>query len=601
MRNVRILAATLLLTASSLLSAQVRESVVLVRPNPGEDRTASFRNIADFFRKRNLGDLADYFDAMSKNTGFGSGFLTRDPYGRLIAVTNRHVTAFSTAAKVAVTREDGTERAFPDCPVIYEDPDLDIAVLLLPKDAEAGARVLRLADSVPTDGEEVWTAGYPGLFGNPSWQLAKGVVSNRRLSVEALGPPEYAVFTQHSAPIDPGNSGGPLLTGDPRNPESLRVVGVNTWMIQGRQNANFAVHLDKLRESLGRIPDPVNSIDPLPVVRAKTERIVEGINSNAWNRSDSGRYISTRLAMRQGWGSFLAHSASGAEAEAWVLRFLTSPEDTMREAVYHKIFQTIRGKGQTVSLVSIEERTDAEGQRFVRAALSAGSTTYYLDWYEEAGNSRIASAEILGKESSEKQAQYPENNEDSLLTYKEPDYSFPSGWMFSFSLGLQNVESWKYDEDIMDYVSETSRATEIKFGYDLGLGKMVSIGAFASYKTSFINTGFPSAPIEKANFTTFGASIKGGYPIRITSMLLFPYMEAGFGLGWMSRFDDEYAYDGSSTFFGLGAIVKKDNFAIGISFMKDNSSIWEPSWGSGFENISGWSLSVFCLLDIYGL
>ena len=411
---------------------------------------------------------------------------------------------------------------------------------------------------MPADGEEVWTAGYPGLFGNPSWQLAKGVVSNRRLTVEAMGPPEYAVFTQHSAPIDPGNSGGPLLTGDPRNPESLRVVGVNTWMVQGRQNANFAVHLDKLREALDRIPDPGKPIDPLPGVRETIERIIEGINSNAWNRSDSGRYISTRLAMRQGWGSFLALSASGAEAEAWILRFLSSPEETMREAVYHRIFQSIRGKGLTVSLASVEERTDLEGVRFVRTAQSAGSDTYYLDWYEEAGNWRIRSGDVDIKVEGLDGKDNPPSG--TVLKDRSAGNQFPSGWQ----MGAGPRIAWKH----------TSAFAEI--GYHRGLGRVASIGATLLAESVLVSD--PDTWWSKSEEILLSAGLLArlGFRIGRGDISVFPYIEVGGSLGVILT--GEYSGTAGPTIpvgFGL-AVTVSQNLSIGASAdLQFTENLWE--------------------------
>lgn len=273
MNNIRILSFVLFFFVGAILSAQVRESVVVVRPRLNDEGVAAYHSISGFFRNKNLGDLADYFDSLTKG-GFGSGYLATDRYGRSIVVTNRHVVTFSDSATVTVINDEGKEKSLEGCPVVYEDADIDCALLLLPQGAFEGAVRLELAESVPVDGEAVWSAGYPSLFGKPSWQLGKGVVTNRRVVVDSIGLPEYAVFTQHSAPIDPGNSGGPLLVGDPANPSSFRVVGINTWVMLGRQSANFAVSLDKLREAIERVPDPGKPIEPADAVRAKAESLV---------------------------------------------------------------------------------------------------------------------------------------------------------------------------------------------------------------------------------------------------------------------------------------------------------------------------------------
>lgn len=93
------------------------------------------------------------------------------------------------------------------------------------------------------------------------------MISNRRVIVEDLGPAEHAVYTQHFAPIDPGNSEGPLLTENPADLSTIRVVGINTWMIRGRQNANFAVHLEKLKAAIAGIGGPRQPSDGLAQVR----------------------------------------------------------------------------------------------------------------------------------------------------------------------------------------------------------------------------------------------------------------------------------------------------------------------------------------------
>ncbi len=173
------------------------------------------------------------------------------------------------------------------------------------------------------------------------------------------------------------------------------MVGINTWMVRGRQNANFAVHLDKLKAAIGGIRDPGKASDGLGHVREEATRLAANLNGEEWNRFEAGRYISTRLAMRQGWASFkyiLDRPGNEDEKKQWAERFLyESPEETLRQAVYYRITQSMRRGGASVTLGSVEEGRDDAGEHYVRATYASGRNTYYLDWFEDSGTWRIRS------------------------------------------------------------------------------------------------------------------------------------------------------------------------------------------------------------------
>jgi S1-C subfamily serine protease len=105
---------------------------------------------------------------------------------------------------------------------------MDIAVVKVPDAANTAAiEVPRLACN------EIPPVGHPvGAFGHP-WRLqytgTRGIISGvtSRYRTELL---------QTDAPINQGNSGGPLIS-----LEDGRIVGINTAGIRGAQNTNFAV------------------------------------------------------------------------------------------------------------------------------------------------------------------------------------------------------------------------------------------------------------------------------------------------------------------------------------------------------------------------
>jgi serine protease Do len=141
------------------------------------------------------------------NDGGGAGFVF-DPTG-LIA-TNAHVV--EGARSVTVRLHDG--RRFP-ATVVGVDATLDLAVLrisageFLPAATLGNSRTLTL-------GQPVWAIGSPMGY---AFSVTSGVVSGRDRLYGAMFPVR---LLQHDAALNPGSSGGPLVS------RSGEVVGINT-------------------------------------------------------------------------------------------------------------------------------------------------------------------------------------------------------------------------------------------------------------------------------------------------------------------------------------------------------------------------------------
>jgi serine protease Do len=153
----------------------------------------------------------------------GSGFII-DANGTV--VTNNHVV--ENAKSVVVTLEDGTELP---AKIIGRDSRTDLAVLRVK--ADKPLPYIQLGDSSAVKvGEWVIAMGNPfGLGGS----VTAGIVSALGRDIGS-GP--YDSFLQVDAPINRGNSGGPLFTQDGR------VVGVNTAILSptgGSVGIGFAI------------------------------------------------------------------------------------------------------------------------------------------------------------------------------------------------------------------------------------------------------------------------------------------------------------------------------------------------------------------------
>ena len=159
----------------------------------------------------------------------GSGFIIRQDG---LIVTNNHVVKDGSA--VSVTLDDGTELK---AKVLGTDPRTDIAVLKI--DAGKPLPFIQLGNSRDVrPGEWVIAMGNPfGLGGS----VTAGIVS---AVSRDIGSGPYDQFIQVDAPINQGNSGGPLFTQDGK------VIGMNTAIFSptgGSVGIGFAIPSDMIR------------------------------------------------------------------------------------------------------------------------------------------------------------------------------------------------------------------------------------------------------------------------------------------------------------------------------------------------------------------
>jgi S1-C subfamily serine protease len=166
--------------------------------------------------------------------GAGSGFVvTPDGY----AITNSHVV--SGARHIRVRTSTG-ETA--DARVIGDDPATDLAVIRA--DLPGAAHVVIDGSVSPRVGQLAVAIGNPLGFEST---VSTGVVSALGRSLRGRGNRLIDGVIQHTAPLNPGNSGGPLL--DTRG----RVLGVNTAIIARGNAIGFAIAVDLAAWVLGEI------------------------------------------------------------------------------------------------------------------------------------------------------------------------------------------------------------------------------------------------------------------------------------------------------------------------------------------------------------
>jgi S1-C subfamily serine protease len=199
----------------------------------------------------------------------GSGFFVTETG---IIATNAHVARDE--GLLLATLANGQQL---EARVVYIDEDLDIALVKVPGENFAH---LALADAQTVrQGESVLAIGNPG--GAMQFSMTKGIVS----AVGKFREAGSGTWVQTDAPVNPGNSGGPLL--------NMRgeVVGINTLKLI-KKNATgiaFALSASDLLDVLHRFY-PV--VVPAPVA-APTPRLERMSAPTGSDSTDSVRFASS--------------------------------------------------------------------------------------------------------------------------------------------------------------------------------------------------------------------------------------------------------------------------------------------------------------------
>jgi serine protease Do len=204
----------------------------------------------------NEGNLS--FDGNVPKSGTG---VIIDPQGHVL--TNWHVIEDSN--KIVVRLIDDS---LYNATIIGADKETDLALLRIDSNRTFRAAILGDSDSV-SPGEWVMAIGNPSVLRHT---ITVGVVS--AIGRNFLGNSALSNYIQTDAAINPGNSGGPLMN------TRGEVIGINTLILEERQNLGFAIPINlaklvitQLKEN-GKVDRGYMGLTPGPV----SEEIAQVMN-----------------------------------------------------------------------------------------------------------------------------------------------------------------------------------------------------------------------------------------------------------------------------------------------------------------------------------
>ena len=519
MRKVYSLLVVFLFALSIQAQNELRRKVVVVRPVLYDSSVDFLLGFSDLLMKEGYKEAARFLKDYAKG-GFGTGFVYADSVtGKKYVITNRHVVALAQSVTIEFRDNERNVSSYKDCPVAIVDEDIDLAAIALPDNVTVGS--LRFADETPTEGRDVFTAGYPGLGDNPSWQFGKGIVSNAHFYDEELSKVGgNTILIQHTAQIDAGSSGSPLLIQSATDKNEYLVVGINTWKAYARENANFAIPTADIRLFCKKYLSSAHIAKD--DIRQRAETFV-GLAEQDYKE------IVPFIAY-----DYIA-SVAPSQFDSWYKSFPTNVrKDIMRqfknnpiEGVRMALAYAVREKMRTkkISIEPVDNNSDGNTAETAEVAMKCNGKPATSKWIKEQGEWRLTELSFFRPKSYLSQ---------SII---DKDYEYMNTLSFSYTHNLLNI----------------GKPLVSMFGVSYNFMFNAFVVAEINFKKG--KTFLPESG-ERYKMDIAGVSIGGQLPLALGKWRLVPYLGAYYKMAIGDVFRDYIGLSwGADLVYPLGQVA----------------------------------------------
>lgn len=558
------LGVALLFSVTSAFS-QIRSYVGIVRQQYFPEHVKYFEKYRDELNEKGFSTYAKYVDAYLKG-GFGSGFVYVASDGTNYIVTNRHVV--SQAATASIEFEDsetGELTKYENLTVLLTDDEIDIAVLGFKDGAKPFKKGLTLSSANLSDGQEVWSAGFPGLGSEPVWQLGKGTVTNAKARIKDLIDPAISTIIQHSAQIDGGNSGGPLMVSAKNGTAGYEVVGINTWKASRRDSTNFAIPANMISKMIANVQKKSDATSDEKNLSERTKKLSATFKDLGSDFTSVAKYVSYERASTQGQKDFetVLHFAPSAVRSTVLEAFSFDPAEGLRYANAYQLWKKYSAESNKGINYSAGEPKSADGKITVDFTSDGEEpNTVTTTWIKEHGLWRLSELSTDSKDDADSKkskkskktknsSKSSENGEDSSSSY------------------FDSPEVSRYDHLVLNAGIDMS-INDNPMAFTLGLtyfgdGFLGYSMMYTREKTEWLG--------EDISFNVFGFGMALRIPVKMGEFALNPYgkLNGNFGIG------DSRVMLGYTAEVGIQAIFNADSdmhFGVGAGYKQLHLTQW---------------------------
>jgi S1-C subfamily serine protease len=253
----------------------------LLFAHPGHAAPSIEQSVVKVFSTQRSPDAMRPWNRQVPREASGSGVIIE---GKRI-LTNAHVVLYAAQVQVQ-SSEQGDKVA---ARVVAISPGMDLAVLQLDDETFfAGRPAVARSSVLPAIKDTVLSYGYP--MGGTSMSITKGIVS--RVEFVPYRFPVSGLRIQTDAPLNPGNSGGPVFAGD-------KMIGLAFAGIGGAQSIGYIIPNEEIELFLRDVAtgpyrgkwglhDEFQSLEnPALREKLKLDKTVTGVVVRAPYRSDA--------------------------------------------------------------------------------------------------------------------------------------------------------------------------------------------------------------------------------------------------------------------------------------------------------------------------